>query len=155
MESLTGEYRITLDDKGRLSLPVRLRNALADSALKLTHGEDDCLWLYPIEEWRALVKTIMDTTSPFSARNRALRRKIIGPSIDVELDKAGRIPVAQSLREFGGLSKDCVVLGQIDYIEIWAEERYRSYMDAHEEEFRQGSEELGSLLMANKDLSRQ
>jgi MraZ protein len=152
MESLTGEFRITLDDKGRLSLPARLRSALAGSGVFLTQGMDDCLWLYPSDEWKAMLKTIMDTTNPFSARNRIVRRRIIGPSQEVEIDKAGRIAVAQSLREFAGLSKECVVLGQFDYIEIWAEDRYREYLKAHEAEFISGSEELGDFLKGNRDV---
>jgi MraZ protein len=152
MESLTGEFRITLDDKGRLSLPARLRSALAGTSVFLTQGMDDCLWLYPSNEWKAMLKTIMDTTNPFSASSRNIRRRIIGPSQEVEIDKAGRIPVAQSLREYAGLAKDCVVLGQFDYIEIWADERYREYLKAHEAEFIAGSEELGDFLKGNRDL---
>ena len=152
MESLTGEFRITLDDKGRLSLPARLRSALTNTTLFLTQGMDDCLWLYPSEEWQSMLKTIMNTTNPFSSRSRNIRRRIIGPSQEVEIDKAGRIPVAQSLREFANLCKDCVVLGQFDYIEIWAEDRYRSYLAANEEEFISGSEELGNLLKSSKDI---
>ncbi|MDR0583360.1 MAG: division/cell wall cluster transcriptional repressor MraZ [Treponema sp.] len=150
MESLTGEFRITLDDKGRLSLPVRLRNALSYTTLFLTRGMDDCLWLYPPNEWKEMLKTIMDTTNPFSAKSRNIRRRLIGPSQEVEIDKAGRIPVAQTLREFAGLNKECVVLGQSDYIEIWDEERYRAYLEAHEDEFISGSEELGDLLKGNR-----
>ena len=151
MESLTGEFKITLDDKGRLSLPARLRSALSDPNLVLTEGMDDCLCLYPPEEWKALVKTIMNTTSEFSAHGRIVRRRIIGPSVPVEIDKMGRIPVAQTLREFAGLSRECVVLGQYDYIEIWAEDRYREYLKAHEEEFISGSEELGNQLKGSRN----
>jgi MraZ protein len=153
MESLTGEFRITLDDKNRLSLPARLRSALANTTLFLTQGMDDCLWLYPSEEWKAMLKTIMDTTNPFSSRSRIIRRRIIGPAQEVEIDKAGRIPVAQSLREFAGLTRDCVVLGQYDYIEIWAEDRFRTYIAANNEEYISGSEELGNLLKGNRDIS--
>ena len=154
MESLTGEFRITLDDKNRLSLPARLRSALADIKLHLTQGLDDCLWLYPDDEWKKLEKTIMDTTNSFRSKDRNIRRRIIGPRQDVEIDKQGRIPVPPSLREFAGLSKDCVVLGQYDYIEIWAEDRYRAYLTANEEDFISGSEELGDLLKGNKDTVR-
>jgi MraZ protein len=150
MKSLTGEYRITLDDKCRLSLPARLRNVLADNTLYLTQSMDDCLWLYPSEEWKAMLDTIMDTTNPFSSESRNIRRRIIGPAQEVEVDKAGRIPVAQSLREYAGLSKDCVILGQVDYIEIWAEDRYRAYLAANEEVFINGSEKLGELLKENR-----
>jgi len=153
MISLTGEFRITLDDKSRLSLPARLRNALADTTLYLTQGMDNCLWLYPSDEWKALLKTVMDTTNPFSSRSRNIRRRLIGPAQEVEIDKAGRIPVAQSLREFAGLTKDCVVLGQYDYIEIWADDRYRTYLAENEEEYISGSEELGNLIKGKKDIN--
>jgi MraZ protein len=152
MESLTGEFRITLDDKGRISLPARLRNALADASVFLTQGMDDCLWLYPYDEWKTMLKTIMDTTNPFSANSRILRRRIVGPAQEVEIDRAGRIPVAQGLREFAGLNRECVVVGQIEYIEIWAEDRYREYLKAHEADFIAGSEELGDFLKGNRDL---
>ena len=151
MEALTGQFKITLDDKNRLSLPARLRNALADSTLYLTQGMDNCLWLYPSDEWKTMQRTIMKTTNPFSANSRLIRRKVIGPAQPVEIDKAGRIPVAQSLKEFAGLNRDCVVLGQSDYIEIWDDERYRSYLADNEEEFITGSEELGNLLQGNRD----
>jgi MraZ protein len=150
MESLIGEFRNTLDDKGRVSLPIRLRNALAGSLLILTQGLDECLWLYPPDEWRALSRVVMDSTSPFSARSRIIRRRIIGPAQEVEIDRAGRIAVPQSLRDFAGLTKDCIVLGQDDYIEIWDEERYRRYNQATEEEFKSGSEELGAILRRDK-----
>jgi MraZ protein len=154
MESLTGEFRITLDDKGRLSLPVRLRNALADTTLFLTKGMDDCLWLFPSNEWKEMLNIIMDGTTLFSSSSRTIRRQLIGPSQEEEIDKAGRIPVPQTLREFAGLSKECVVLGQFNYIEIWSDDRYQAYLEAHKQEFLLGTEELGNLLKKNKDLSK-
>jgi len=152
MVSLTGEFWITLDDKSRLSLPARLRNAVADTTMFLTRGMEKCLWLYPSDKWKEIEKAIMDTTNPFLTNSRNIRR-FFGPVLEVEIDKAGRIPVAESLREFAGLAKDCVVLGQFDYIEIWANDRYQAYLAEHEEEFISGSEELGNLLKGNKDIN--
>jgi MraZ protein len=151
MESLTGDWNVTLDDKGRISLPARLRSALDNSGLMLTKGEDNCLALYPSHEWNALLKTVLDATNQFEAKHRNIRRRIIGPSMPVELDKMGRIPVSQSLREYAGLNKDCVVLGQFEYIEIWDEARYKTYLEATEEEFKSGTEELGALLRKDRD----
>jgi MraZ protein len=153
MESLTGEFKTTLDDKGRISLPARLRNALEGRSVYLTRGMDDCLWLYPSDEWKVLVNTIMSATSQFSASSRNIRRRIIGPSQEVEIDKAGRIPVPASLREFAGRFKECVVLGQYESIEIWAEDHYREYLKAHEAEFISDSEELSDIWKKkNRDL---
>jgi MraZ protein len=74
-----------------------------------------------------------------------LRRRIIGSAQEVEIDKAGRIAIPQSLRDFAGLSKDCVILGQLDYMEIWNIDRYRNYTSSTEAEFRMSFEELGSM----------
>jgi MraZ protein len=149
---LTGEYKVTLDEKGRISLPANLRKILDEKSLFLTESADNCLWLYPSGEWKEMLKTIMDNTDPFSANYRTIRRRIVGPSQEVEIDKAGRIPVAQSLRDFAGLSKDCVVLGQVEYIEIWAEEKYRAYKTASNEELVAGSEELSGILKRKRGI---
>jgi MraZ protein len=151
MELLTGEFFNTLDEKGRVSLPSRLRSSLTNTLI-LTQGADDCLWLYPPQEWTRLVKAIMGSTSPFKANSRLVRRRIIGPSQEVEIDKAGRIAIPQSLREFAALSRDCVVLGQYEYVEIWDAARYRSYIEGSKAEYNSGFEELGALLQGEKDV---
>jgi MraZ protein len=149
MDLLIGEFKATLDDKNRISLPALLRRYLNENNLFLTEGTENCLWLYPSGKWNKMIDTIMKNTDPFSKTGRNLRRRIIGPCQEVEIDKAGRIPVAQSLREFAGLMKDCVVLGQVDYIEIWSEDRYREYRSASNDEFDIASEEL-SIALKNK-----
>jgi MraZ protein len=150
---LTGEYSVTLDEKGRISLPAGLRKELNETSLRLTKGEDNCLWLYPPAKWEELVgNTIKDNTDPFSKVDRRVLRKIIGPSQEVEIDKAGRIPIVQGLREFAGLTKDCVVLGQIDYIEIWDGCRYREYFEGNDKEFEAASEELSKRIKQRRGI---
>jgi MraZ protein len=152
--SLTGEYYVTLDEKGRVSLPAGLRKELNETPLMLTKGADDCLWLYPPAKWKELVNdAIKDNTDQFSKVDLRVRRKYIGPAQEIEVDKAGRIPIAQSLREFAGLTKDCVVLGQIDYIEIWDGGRYRKYFEGSDAEFDEASEKLSSRIKQKRGLS--
>lgn len=146
MDLLTGEFKNTLDDKGRLSLPSRLRSGLPGNVLILTQGVDQCLWLYPPEQWKELSRKLMEATSPFQSKSRLVQRRIIAPAQEVEIDKAGRIAIPQSLREFAGLAKDCVILGIDKYIEIWDSENYRAYWDANEEEFKSAAEELSVIL---------
>ncbi|MDR1836244.1 MAG: division/cell wall cluster transcriptional repressor MraZ [Treponema sp.] len=154
MTMLTGEFKVTLDEKGRISLPASLRKDLNEISLRLTKGEDNCLWLFPLAKWEELVSTkIVENTNPFSRKDRSLLRRLIGPSQSVEIDKAGRIPVVQGLREFAGLSKDCMVLGQIDYIEIWDEVRYFKYLENSDVEFEGASEELSSIIKRKRGLS--
>ncbi|QQO07396.1 division/cell wall cluster transcriptional repressor MraZ [Breznakiella homolactica] len=147
MDLLTGEFRNTLDDKGRVSLPSRLRAGLSGNILILTQGVDRCLWLYPPEQWKDLSKKLMDSTSPFQSRSRLVQRRIIAPAQEAEIDKAGRIAVPQSLREYAGLTRDCVILGIDKYIEIWDADQYRQYWDANEDEFKAAAEELGSVFL--------
>jgi MraZ protein len=147
MNLLTGEFRNTLDEKGRISLPAKLRGELPGNEFVLTQGVDNCLWLFPPEEWSLLSKKLMESTSLFAARARLVQRRIIAPAQEVEVDKLGRIAVPQSLREFAGLTKDCVILGISKYIEIWDCEAYRRYLEANESEFLAAAEELGGLTL--------
>jgi MraZ protein len=148
MELLTGEFRVTLDEKGRISLPAHLRRILNDAKLTITQCKDNCLWLFPSNEYSELLKSIQNSTNPLSKDDRLVRRRLFN-SLPVEVDKAGRIPVMQGYRDFAGLTKDCVVLGQGEYIEIWAEDRYSQFLENSEEEFAAASEKLGNT-MKNK-----
>jgi MraZ protein len=151
MKSLNGEYKITLDDKGRVSLPTKIRAALEDNTHMLTKGEDGCLWLYPMDEWKALLQEVRGSSTKFRAADRLLLRRLIGPAQDVEIDKAGRIAIPQTLREFAELTRECVVLGQDTYVEIWNADRYWAYLNGSEEEYKTASENLGNALMREKD----
>ena len=150
---LIGTYSVTLDEKGRISLPAPLRRVLNETNLFLTEGMENSLWLFTTAEWNKLLKTVMDNSNPFSAKSRNLRRRFIGPSHEVEIDKAGRIPVAQSLRDYAGLQKDCVVVGQAEYIEIWDEASFRSYKAANKDEFDAAYEEVGDRLFNNRGVN--
>jgi MraZ protein len=146
MDLLIGEFNNTLDDKGRVSLPSRFRSILPGSRVFLTQGREDCIWVCPPEFWEDLLRKVLNSTSIFKASSRVVRRRLIGPAQEVEIDKAGRIAIPQSLREFAGLSRDCMILGQLDYMEIWNNDRYRNYKGATEAEFRMSFEELGSIM---------
>ncbi len=147
MNLLTGEFRNSLDEKGRLSLPARLREGLAGTDFVLTQGVDPCLWLFSPEEWESLSQKLMASTSIFQAKSRLVQRRILAPAQEVEVDKLGRISIPQSLREWAGLSKDCVILGITKYIEIWDAEAYRSYTAQSESEFQAAAEELGGVIL--------
>lgn len=149
MELLTGEYRNTLDEKGRILFPTKLKNVLFDendkNVLVVTQGFEHCLWLYTLEEWNTLSSRIMETASPFSKQNRLVLRSLIAPAQAVELDKAGRLSIPQSLREYAGLSKDCVVLGISKYMELWDAETYSKYLEENDDDLKDAAEALSSI----------
>ncbi len=142
MDLVTGEFRNTLDDKGRVSLPAKLRAGLSTNVLVVTQGLDKCLWLFTPERWTTLSDQIFSSTSLFHQQARIIQRRIIAPAQEVEIDKAGRIAVPQSLREYAALTKDCVVLGITNRLELWDAETYKAWLDATEAEFAAASELL-------------
>ena len=113
-----GEYEHTIDDKNRLTLPARFRDALADGVV-LTRGLDACLDVYPRGHWDALVEAQLATLDPFSREARDLRRFFFSAASDAELDKQGRVLVPPALVRHGKLGRDVVVAGINDHLEIW------------------------------------
>ena len=146
MNLLTGEYKNTLDDKGRFLFPAKLRSALSSNVLIVTQAiVDRCLWLFTPEEWEKISSKLMDNASPFSAKNRLIMRSFISPAQEIEFDKAGRLSIPQSLREYASLSKDCIVLGVNKYLELWDSSSYNAYLSENEVNLLEASEELNSI----------
>ncbi len=143
---ITGQFHNALDEKGRLSVPQRLRSAIAGTQLVITRGIDNCLWVFPPDEWQGISDSLMDAASPFTKKARLLQRRIIAPAQEIEIDKAGRITIPQALKEAVGLRKDCIILGIKKYIEIWDVEEYDRYLAEHENDFQEAAEELGGLV---------
>ena len=146
MNLLTGEYKNTLDDKGRFLFPAKLRSALSSNVLIVTQAiVDRCLWLFTPEEWEKISSKLMDNASPFSAKNRLIMRSFISPAQEIEFDKSGRLSIPQSLREYASLSKDCIVLGVNKYLELWDSSSYNAYLSENEANLLEASEELNSI----------
>lgn len=145
MELLTGEYNNTLDEKGRISFPAKLRQQINETTLIVTQALDHCLWLFTQEEWKNLSTKLMESASPFDAKNRLVLRRLVAPAQEVEFDKSGRLSIPQSLREYAGLSKDCVLLGIDKYVELWDAEAYKNYLIETESSFLDAAEGLNAI----------
>jgi MraZ protein len=143
---MTGEFKNSVDEKGRLMIPAKLRGEITGNVLILTRGTEKCLWLFPPEEWRQLSDKIMNAASPFNAKFSLIQRRIVAPAQEVEIDKAGRINIPPSLREYAELKKEAVILGIKKYLEIWDEELYDAYLEENEKKFQEAAEELGKLV---------
>ncbi len=145
MKLLTGEYCNTLDEKGRIMFPAKLKNEIESTSLIVTQALDHCLWLFTPEEWENLSSKIMESASPFNSKNRLVLRRLIAPAQQVEFDKSGRISIPQSLRDYASLAKDCVILGIDKYIELWDAESYRKYIAESDDSFAEAAEELNAI----------
>ena len=117
-----GRYAHSLDAKGRLAIPARFREALAEG-LVLTRGIDRCLSLYPMAAWLPLAERVsaLPITDP-DARN--FRRMVFAEAVNLELDAQGRILVPPELRRYAALEREAVVVGVHTAIEVWSPERW-------------------------------
>jgi MraZ protein len=148
VDQITGEYANTLDEKGRLSLPSKIRGVLGTS-LVVTKGagKDKFLWCFQADVWESLYGKLMAIASPFSKKAQLIQRQIIAPKVEIEIDKVGRIAVPQMLRHYAALSKEWTILGLGNRIEIWDSERYAAYLEASSDEYDAALLELESIIL--------
>lgn len=118
-----GEYNHTIDNKGRIILPSKFREALGEEFV-LTQGLDGCLFVYPNDEWMNFVSQLKNL--PGSKEARQLQRYFMAGAASCEVDKQGRFLVPAKLREQAALEKEIVLVGVLSKIEIWSKERWDS-----------------------------
>ena len=117
-----GRYAHNLDAKGRLAIPARYREALADGVV-LTRGIDRCLALYPLQAWRPLAEKV--AALPLTdADARNFRRLVFAEAADLALDGQGRILIPPELRRYAEIDREAVVVGVDTSIEIWSPGRW-------------------------------
>jgi len=122
---LIGEYQHSLDAKGRVNFPAKLREGLGERFF-LTKGLDDCLFVYSEPEWAALEEKIQ--AQPLS-KARNMQRFLFASAVEREPDAQGRIVIPQNLRQYAGLDKDVMVIGASNRAEIWDAERWKQSCD--------------------------
>lgn len=112
-----GEYKHTIDSKGRVVLPSKFRDRL-DHGLVVTKGQERCLYVFPIDRWADEADKI-NRLPRTDRRSRNYARSFFGSASDQKLDGQGRIQLPQALRDYGSLDKEVVILGVADRVEIW------------------------------------
>ena len=138
-----GEYLHSIDQKGRMAVPAKMRAKLSDGAV-VTKGLDNCLFVYPREEWIKLAEKLANL--PISDNKaRAYARSVLAGAMELEFDKQGRVLLPGYLREYAALSKDAVVAGLYNRIEIWNEKAWKEYKEKSEKETEDINEHLSQL----------
>ncbi|MFV0559651.1 MAG: division/cell wall cluster transcriptional repressor MraZ [Enterococcus sp.] len=128
-----GEYRHTLDSKGRLIVPSKLREQLGEKFV-ITRGLDGCLFGYPLSEWETLELKLNEM--PLTKKDaRTFVRFFYSAATECEIDKQGRINIPLTLRNHAKLTKECVVIGVSNRIEIWDEEKWQAFSEEAEVNF--------------------
>ena len=135
-----GTHSPRLDDKGRLILPAKFRDELAEG-LVITKGQERCLYVWPMAEFVRITEQMRNVPVTSKAARDYMRVFFAG-AFDQVPDKQGRITIPPPLREYAGLTRDCVVIGANTRLEIWDAEAWNRYLAEQEETFAELSEEV-------------
>jgi MraZ protein len=138
-----GEYSISMDEKGRIAVPVKFRSGLGNKAV-ITRGLDKSLFIYPKNEWDKIAGKL--AALPLAkANSRAFARLMLAGAYEFQIDKQGRGMVPDYLRKFGSLTKKVVMAGLYNRIEVWDETAWNTYKAGTEKESTSIAEALGEL----------
>lgn len=136
-----GEAQHTIDAKGRLIIPAKYREELGEEFM-LAKGLDGCLFIYPMEQWHELESKLR--ALPLTQKEaRSFARFFFSGANEGEMDKQGRLIIPQALREYAHLTKECVVVGVDNRLEVWDQEKWHAYNAQSEESFEQLAEIIG------------
>ncbi|MEO6502257.1 MAG: division/cell wall cluster transcriptional repressor MraZ [Jatrophihabitantaceae bacterium] len=139
-----GTHTPRLDDKGRLALPAKFRTEL-EGGLVITKGQERCLFVFPMAEFSRITELLR--SAPVTQRSVRDYSRVFFASASHEVpDGQGRITVPSQLREYAGLSKDCVVIGANSRVEVWDSAAWQSYLAGTEQSFADAEEVLPGLL---------
>jgi len=138
-----GEYSYTIDEKGRLSVPVKFRPELELGCI-VTRGLDHCLWVYSVNEWQKLAAKIAEL--PLTQKDaRSFSRLMLAGAMDLKLDKMGRVNLPQYLADYAGIKNKVVVTGVYNRLEIWPQEEWETFKKEMEDNSEGIAENLSSI----------
>lgn len=144
MGGFKGQAERSVDSKGRVAIPAKMRAELSPEAREtftVTRGLEDCIWIYPQNTWEQVESHLAQKTS-FDRRNRIFRRMLLRWAEEVTLDGQGRIVLPGPLQEFADVDGRVLVLGQLDRIEVWNPDAYAQYEEGLDESYEQIAEQV-------------
>jgi MraZ protein len=138
-----GEYAHSIDEKGRISIPSKIRRDLGSGAV-VTRGIDECLWVFTKKEWQILAEKL--SSLPLTdSDSRAFSRLMLAGAMEVEFDSQGRALLPGYLRDYAGLKKQAIVAGLYNRLEIWEASHWKQYKEKAEKETNQITKHLSDL----------
>jgi MraZ protein len=144
MAAFKGSYRYTIDHKGRVNIPAKLRKSTASTSHDLyviTRGLEGCLFIYPAEEWETVEEKLRNLS--FTQKShRLFARYLLSNACDSQLDRQGRITIPQNLLEFARIKKEVLIIGLLERIEIWDPEVHQEYLNSAGKTYEEIAEEI-------------
>ncbi len=138
-----GEYKHNMDKKGRVIIPASFRDDLGEKFV-MTRGLDNCLFVYPSEEWEILENKL--TSLPITNKSsRTFVRFFFSGATECNFDKQGRISIPINLRDYADLNKEIVIIGLANRIELWASTNWDGYLSEAEDSYEEIAEQMEEL----------
>jgi MraZ protein len=137
MSSFKGSYLYSVDSKGRINIPAKLRKFLspdANDVFVVTRGYEQCLFVYPQDEWNKLEETIRQL-SPTNPKHRFFTRTLLERATETQLDGQSRIIIPRDLLQFASIENDVIILGVLERIELWNPKVYDTYVKSQAESY--------------------
>ena len=136
---LMGEYHHSIDDKGRLTIPSKVRDELGTNFI-VTRGLDGCLYIYSESEWQNVIAKYKELPNIKDARN--FMRFFLSGAINGEFDKQGRVKLSLPLIKYARLKKECVIIGVNDHLEVWDKESWDTLLETNVDDFTEIADKL-------------
>ncbi len=137
---LMGEYHHNIDEKNRLIIPSKFRYELGEKFI-ITRGLDGCLFVYPINEWNKIIEKL--NTLPFTKKDaRAFLRFFLSGATECVFDRQGRVVIQSSLADYAHITKECVIIGVNDRLEIWSREYWDKFLTSNNDDLSDIAENL-------------
>jgi MraZ protein len=137
MSSFKGSYEYSVDGKGRINIPARLRKYVspeANDTFVVTRGYEKCLFVYPLDEWNKLEQSIRQLSST-NPKHRFFMRTLLEKAAESQLDGQARITIPKELLGLAGIENDVLILGVLERIELWNPSIYREYEKAQTDSY--------------------
>ncbi len=137
MSSFKGSYDYSVDSKGRINIPARLRKYVspeANDTFVITRGYEQCLFVYPLDEWNKLEQSIRELTTT-NPQHRFFMRTLLERATECQVDAQSRIIIPKELLQFAGIENEVLILGVLEHMEVWNPKIYREYQRSQAESY--------------------
>jgi MraZ protein len=137
MSSFKGSYAYSVDNKGRINIPARLRKYVtseANDTFVITQGMDKCLFVYPLDEWNKLEQSIREL-NPSNPKDRYFIRTLLQYATESQLDGQSRISIPKELLQLAAIENEVLILGVLEHIEVWNPAVYKEYQNQQQDTY--------------------
>jgi len=150
MSRFKGEETYSIDSKGRVNIPAKMRKNLSEEAndtFVVTRGFEKCIYAYPLDEWKKKEQSF-ENLSEYDEKSRYFLRTLLRYSEDVKIDGQQRIAIPKELVEFANIDKKVTIAGVMNHLEFWDPDEYEKYMTSHDIAY----EDIAEKVMSGKEI---